>query len=286
MVAPTTQALLTQWNWAPSVLLGILLTGGAYSFVCGPYARRHGWARPSRTQVAWFAASEVVLVLALLSPLDVLSDTYLFSAHMVQHLFLATLWPPLVLAALPDWTVRPIVRSRIIAPLVSFLTYPAIALILFNADIYLWHVPALYDATLRDENVHILEHVTFMFFGLVNWWPLLSPLPERRLSYPFQILYLFVDGMFMMVLGIVFTFSPVVFYSAYSVAPRLWGLSALTDQQIGGLVMWYPGNLPYAVLLVFAFYRWFDGGDPARDAGLASHSQSPTINSPRPEVSK
>jgi cytochrome c oxidase assembly factor CtaG len=285
VVAPSTSALLTQWNWAPSVVLGILLMGGAYIYAAGPLRRRHGWQGPTRAQLTWFALSDVVLVIALLSPLDAISDQYLFSAHMVQHLLLATVWPPLVLMALTPWMVRPIFRSGIIAPFVSFLTYPAIALVLFNIDVYLWHIPAMYNATLQHENVHILEHVTFMFFGLLNWWPLLSPLRELRLSYPFQILYLFLDGMFMMVLGIVFTFSPVVFYSAYSSAPRLWGLSALTDQQIGGLVMWYPGNLPYAVLLAVAFYRWFDGGDEFHETDLASPSQSPTINSPRPEVS-
>jgi putative membrane protein len=286
VVAPSTQALLTQWTWEPSVILGILLTGGAYIYAIGPLRRRHGWPPPSRAQIIWFMAAEVVLVLSLLSPLDVMGDEYLFSAHMVQHLFLATLWPPMVLLGLTPWMVRPIFRARAIAPLVSFLTYPAVAIVLFNADIYLWHVPAVYDATLSNENIHILEHLTFMFFGLLNWWPLLSPLREQRLSYPLQILYLFLDGMFMMVLGIVFTFSPVVFYSAYLSAPRLWGLTALSDQQIGGLVMWYPGNLPYAVLLAMAFYRWFDGGDPSRGAELAPASQSPTINSPRPEVSK
>jgi putative membrane protein len=285
VVAPSTSALLTQWSWAPSVVLGILLMGGAYIYAAGPLRRRHGWQGPTRAQLTWFALSDVVLVIALLSPLDAISDQYLFSAHMVQHLLLATVWPPLVLMALTPWMVRPIFRSGIIAPFVSFLTYPAIALVLFNIDVYLWHIPAMYNATLQHENVHILEHVTFMFFGLLNWWPLLSPLRELRLSYPFQILYLFLDGMFMMVLGIVFTFSPVVFYSAYSSAPRLWGLSALTDQQIGGLVMWYPGNLPYAVLLAVAFYRWFDGGDEFHETDLASPSQSPTINSPRPEVS-
>jgi cytochrome c oxidase assembly factor CtaG len=285
VVAPSTQALLTQWNWEPSVVLGILLTGGAYTYAIGPLRRRHGWLAPSRAQIAWFMAAEAVLVFSLLSPLDAISDQYLFNAHMVQHLLLATLWPPMVLLGLTPWMVRPIFRARALAPLVSFLTYPTVAIVLFNVDVYLWHIPAMYDATLRNENVHILEHLTFMFFGLINWWPLLSPLREQRLSYPFQILYLFLDGMFMMVLGIVFTFSPVVFYSAYSSAPRLWGLSALTDQQIGGLVMWYPGNLPYAVLLAIAFYRWFDGGEPSRPTDLAPPPQSPTINSSRPEVS-
>jgi putative membrane protein len=285
VVAPSTQALLTQWNWEPSIILGILLTGGAYMYAIGPLRRRYGWNAPGRSHIAWFMAAEVVLAISLLSPLDAISDQYLFSAHMVQHLFLATVWPPMVLLGLTPWMVRPIFRARAIAPLVAFLTYPAVAIVLFNVDVYLWHIPAMYDATLRSENVHILEHLTFMFFGLINWWPLLSPLREQRLPYPFQILYLFLDGMFMMVLGIVFTFSPVVFYSAYSSAPRLWGLTALTDQQIGGLVMWYPGNLPYAVLLAVAFYRWFDGGDASHGPGLAPPLESPTINSPRPEVS-
>jgi cytochrome c oxidase assembly factor CtaG len=285
VVAPSTSALLTQWNWEPSVVLGILLTGGAYTYAAGPLRRRHGWQGPTRIQMIWFALAELVLAISLLSPLDAISDQYLFSAHMVQHLLLATVWPPLVLMALTPWMARPLFRGGIIAPFVSFLTYPAVALVLFNVDVYLWHIPALYDATLQNENIHILEHLTFMFFGLLNWWPLLSPLRQQRLSYPFQILYLFLDGMFMMVLGIVFTFSPVVFYSAYSSAPRLWGLSALTDQQIGGLVMWYPGNVPYGVLLAVAFYRWFDGGDAFHETDLVSPSQSPTINSPRPEVS-
>jgi cytochrome c oxidase assembly factor CtaG len=110
-----------------------------------------------------------------------------------------------------------------------------------------------------------------MAFGLINWWPVLSPIREQRLSYPLQVLYLFADGMFMMVLGIVFTFSPIVFYSPYLAAPRLWGISALTDQQLGGLIMWYPGNIPYAISLIAAFYKWFEGGEEA------SPAQSPTI---------
>ncbi len=284
MVAPSTQALLSQWNWQPSIWLGILLAAGAYTIAVVRVRRNRGDRDPRHAPIAWFVVSELVLILSLMSPLDAISDQYLFSAHMVQHLLLATLWPPMVLMGLTPWMVRPIFNVRALAPFVSFLTYPAVAIVLFNVDVYLWHIPAMYDATLRSETVHIVEHLTFMFFGLLNWWPLLSPLREQRLSYPFQILYLFLDGMFMMVLGIVFTFSPVVFYSAYASAPRLWGLGALADQQIGGLVMWYPGNLPYAVLLAMAFYRWFDGGDPAPDSDLAP-PRSPTINSPRPEVS-
>jgi putative membrane protein len=170
----------------------------------------------------------------------------------------------LLLLSIPEWLGRRIVGLPVIGGLISFLTYPAIALILFNVDVYLWHLPGLYDLTLKYEEIHIVEHLTFMAFGLLNFWPVLSPVREQRLSYPLQILYLFADGMFMMGLGILFTFAPSAFYSVYQTAPRLWGLSSGTDQQIGGLIMWYPGNLPYGVLLVVAFYRWFDGADPSR----------------------
>jgi putative membrane protein len=219
--------------------------------------------------------SELVLVASLLSPLDTISDEFLFSAHMVQHLFLAALWPPLVLAATPGWLVRPVFRHPALGPIASFLTYPAVGLVLFNFDVYVWHLPALYNATLQYLPIHILEHLTFMAFGLLNWWPVLSPAEEQRLNYPLQVLYLFLDGMLMMVLGIVFTFSPIVFYTAYDSAPRLWGISLGTDQQIGGLIMWYPGNLPYAVYMVIAFYRWFEGDEDSQ----ALAPPSPTIGS-------
>jgi cytochrome c oxidase assembly factor CtaG len=276
--APTTQALLTQWNWEPSVLIGLILFSAAYFYLIGPLRERHSLGPPvSRGKQALFVVSMVVVALALLSPLDYVGDEFLFSAHMVQHLLLAAVWPPLLLLSLPDWLPRRIFRQRGITSVATFCTFPAVAIAAFNIDIYLWHLPGLYDLTLQNEGVHILEHLTFMAFGILNWWPVLSPAPEQRLSYPLQVLYLFADGMFMMVLGILFTFAPTVFYSPYVSAPRLWGISALTDQQLGGLIMWYPGNLPYAVWLVIAFYRWFEGDGLTPAEAQSMQSQSPTI---------
>lgn len=272
MQAPSTGELLSHWDWEPSILIGLALLSVGYAYAVGPLRRRQQLGPPvRRAQVLYFILAQLTLVLALLSPLDEIGDEYLFSAHMVQHLLLAALWPPLLLLSMPQWLVRPLFRRESFAGFVAFVTHPAMALILFNVDVYLWHLPGLYDVTLQNQSIHIAEHLTFMGFGLLNWWPVLSPLHEQRLSYPLQILYLFADGMFMMVLGIVFTFSPTVFYSPYLSAPRLWGLSPLSDQQVGGLIMWYPGNLPYGVLLIIAFYRWFEGGEQANP------SQSPTI---------
>ncbi|GAC1443325.1 MAG: cytochrome c oxidase assembly protein [Chloroflexota bacterium] len=280
MIAPTTQALLTQWHWQPSVLIGLVLITTMYWYAIGPARRRYSLGPPpTRSQTTYFVLSVVLLVVALISPLDSISDTYLFSGHMIQHLLLATLWPPLVLLSIPAWLVQNLVRKPGWA-IFSVFSYPAVALVLFNLDIYFWHVPLFYNLTLSNEGIHILEHVSFMLFGLCNWWPVLSPLGSQRLAYPFQVLYLFANGMFMMILGILFTFSPTVFYSAYTSAPRLWGISALTDQELGGLIMWYPGNLPYGVLLIVAFYRWFDEGGPSSSESHNIPTQSHTIGPP------
>jgi putative membrane protein len=278
VAVPSTSALLSQWSWEPSVLLGIALLTGLYVYAIGPYRARHALGPPAtRRQVIAFLAAQMTLVIGLLSPLDYIGDVYLFSVHMVQHLLLATIWPPLMLLAIPPWLGRRILVWPVLGGLIGLCAQPVVATIIFNLDIYVWHIPFMYDATLANEYVHILEHVTFMAAGLIVWWPILGPVPENRLSYPIQTLYLFLNAMLMMVLGIVFTFAPDPFYAPYTRVPRLWGISAASDQQIGGLIMWYPGNLPYAVFLVVRFYQWFDGADPGR---MEQQVQSHTIERP------
>jgi putative membrane protein len=281
VLAPSTQQLLTEWSWEPSVVLGILAFTCLFLYAVGPYRRRHDLGPPiSRGKMAWFIASDLVLIVALLSPIDEIGDRYLFSVHMVQHLLLAGAWPVFILLALPGWLVRPLLQKPFLGALIQFCTVPAIAIAIFNADLVFWHIPVLYDLTLANEAIHIIEHLTFLAFGVVAFWPVLNPMVERRLAYPFQVLYLFVSGMVMMVLGIVFTFSPIVFYSPYAAAPRLWAISAISDQQLGGLIMWYPGNLAYAVLLVVAFYRWFDGDEIVPAERSAYQPQTHTIGPP------
>ena len=278
-VVPSTSELLTRWSWDPSIIIGILAVSAAYFYAVGPLRRKRDLRPPvSRGQVCFFISAQLLLALALLSPLDDIGDEYLFSAHMVQHVVLAAVWPPLVLLSLPPWLVRPVFTGPF-RSLAEFFTLPVIALIAFNIDIYFWHIPPFYDATLTNEQIHIVEHLSFMAFGLLVWWPILSPIARQRLSYPIQVLYLFAAGMFMMALGIVFTFAPVAFYQPYVDAPRLWGFSPVSDQQLGGLIMWYPGNVPYGIALVVAFYRWFDGSDDVVEVELP---QSSTIGPPLP----
>jgi cytochrome c oxidase assembly factor CtaG len=254
---------LTQWDWEPSIVVGTALIVGLYLYALDSLRKRYYPAEQVKTgQTVAFLLGMFIMFLALVSPLDELGDSYLFSAHMLQHLCLTMVGPPLLLIGTPAWMVKPLLRNRAVFLIAKFFTYPAIAFFLFNADFWLWHVPPLYNATLENLSIHILEHLTFIIFGVLNWWPIYSPLEEGlpRLSLGGRILYLFLSGMPMVALGAGLTFSPPI-YAPYLAAPRIWGLSAATDQQLGGLIMWVPVNIAYIVMVSIIFIRWMQKQD-------------------------
>jgi cytochrome c oxidase assembly factor CtaG len=248
---------LTQWTWEPSILIGTALITGLYLYAIGPLRKRYYPAEQVRRgQTISFLLGMLVMFLALVSPLDELGDSYLFSAHMVQHLFLTIVGPPLLLLGTPEWFVKPLLRNKVVFKIAKALTYPAIAFVLYNADFWLWHAPPLYNATLENQSIHILEHLTFIICGLLYWWPIFSPSKELpRLSFGGQILYLFLSGMPSVLLGAGLTFSPPL-YAPYLAAPRIWGISAATDQQLGGVIMWVPVSIFYIVIMSVLFIRW------------------------------
>jgi putative membrane protein len=247
---------LTQWDWEPSILIGTALIIGLYLYAIGWFAERHGYERVSRGKALAFVLGVDIIFLALVSPLDRLGDKYLFSAHMVQHLLLTMVGPMLMVIGTPEWFLRPIVRNKVLFAVARFLTYPAVAFVLFNGVFFLWHAPALYDATLINSTLHIFEHLTFIIFGILFWWPLLSPSKDLpRLSMGGQVLYLFLGGMPCVLLGAGLTFAPPL-YTPYIAAPRAWGISAATDQQLGGLIMWVPVNISYIIVMSALFISW------------------------------
>ncbi len=245
---------LTQWNLEPSILIGTVLITGLYLYALGPFRKRHFSDEPIMAgQTIAFLSGMLIMFLALISPLDELGDSYLFSAHMVQHLCLTIIGPPLLLLGTPEWMVKPALSNNKVA---KVLTYPVVAFVLYNVDFWLWHAPLLYNATLENQSIHILEHLTFIFFGLLYWWPIFSPSKDLpRLSFGGQILYLFLSGMPSVLLGAGLTFSPPL-YAPYIAAPRIWGISAATDQQLGGLIMWVPVSIFYIVIMSVLFIRW------------------------------
>src|SRR6185503_18398336 len=186
-----------------------------------------------------FAGGLLVILIALVSPVDDLGEHRLFTMHMVQHLLLADLAPILLLLGLSRAFLRPAVRRlRPVEERLGPLAHPAVALALYVGLMWLWHIPAMYELALDHAWAHALEHASFFTAGVAFWWYLIEPVPPRhRLTGPWALAYLASAKILMGMLGVVLAFSPDAMYSTYEDAPRTWGLTALEDQNVGGLVM-------------------------------------------------
>ena len=255
---PTATFSWTDWHLHPSILVGIAAWAAAYVLGVGPLRRRYGWAaEPEPRKGLLFGLGILVLFLALQSPLHDLGDEFLFSAHMTQHMLLTLVAAPLLLWGTPGWLLQPLLRRPGVFPTARFLTRPLIAIATFNATLLLWHLPPAYEAALDLRGVHILEHLLFLGTALLMWWPILSPVPELpRLNPPLQMLYLFVQSMLPAVLGAFITFSGSLLYPTYAAAPRVFDMTAIVDQQLGGLIMKVPGTLLLWGVVTVVFFRW------------------------------
>jgi cytochrome c oxidase assembly factor CtaG len=249
---------LHAWNWAPSVLIGVALLAAGYLAATGPLRWRFPGSEPvTRRQTTWFMLGLFVILFALVSPLDFIGDNYLFSSHTIQHILLTLVGPPLLLLGTPGWLLRPVLSWPGMLRLARVLTMPLVAFALFNANFMLWHLPAPYEATLQNEWLHTFEHLLFMATGVILWWPIFSPLEELpRLSYPAQMLYLFMNTFPMTILSAFLTFAPSPLIATYADAPRLFGLTVMGDQELAGLIMWMPGGMIFLVALSAVFFKW------------------------------
>ena len=260
-----------RWDLHPSVVIGLVLLGGLYVYW-------GGLRGTSRRKIAAFAGSLLVLFGALNGPLHNLSDQYLFSAHMAQHLLLTLVFPPLLLYGTPAWVVRPLLRPRWVMGLGRVVTRPLWAALLFTGPITIWHAPALYEAALRNHNLHIVQHLIFLTTAVVMWWPVLSPVPELpRIPHLLQMLYLFLLGIPMSIAGALITLSGSVLYPFYAAAPRVWNLSPMDDQQIGGLLMWVLGGLMLWIVMTVIWFRysiWDARSDAEKEVPLEAYSPS------------
>jgi putative membrane protein len=234
-----------------------LALAAAYAWFTGPVRRRRQMPPVAPRQVAAYGGALLVIVGALNGPLHHLSDEYLFSAHMVQHLLLTLLMPPLFIAGVPGWIVDQLTAPRAVYPVARFLTRPLIAFAVPNAVLAVWHFPGPYGRAMESHDVHIVMHLTMMVTAGMLWWPVLSP-SERlpRLSRPMQMLYLFALGLPMSLIGAMITLADHPLYRFYVTVPRLFGLSPLEDQRIGGLTMWVPGMLVFWSAMTVVWFRW------------------------------
>jgi putative membrane protein len=249
-----------EWSWSlhPSVLIGTGLLGALYVWGIGPLRRRRQLGPPvPAPRRASFAAALLVLLVSLNGPMHDLSDYYLFSVHMVQHLLLTLVFPPLLIYGTPGWLLRPLLRPPMVLLVARFVTRPLVAGVIFAVTLAIWHLTPFYELMMREHEVHIITHLLFMVAATIMWWPVMSPLPELpRLPYGLGMLYLFLVGIPMQVVAALITTSDQVLYPWYSVAPRTWGLSPLDDQQLGGLLMWVPGNLYMFLAIGVLFFLW------------------------------
>jgi putative membrane protein len=221
-----------------------------------PEAARRGPVRgASALHAAAFTAAILALLAALVTPLDGLGEDYLFSAHMLQHVLLGDIAPLLLLLSLSRVMMRPLTRrlsavERALGP----LAHPATGLVIWLAVMYAWHVPALYDAAAESPPLHALEHATFFAAGIAVWWPLIQPVPmRRRMEGLWPLAYIGTAKFGLAALGLYLTWSPDALYPHYEQATRIWGLSAVEDQNVGGAIMMVEQSLTFVLVLVAVF---------------------------------
>jgi putative membrane protein len=260
------------WSVQPPLLY---VAVAAMLYYAGGVGYRHTGRQGLRA--AAFAAGLVTIVLALESPIDGYADQ-LFWVHMLQHVLLLTVAPPLILLGRPwprMWRALPLqtrtrvgrtlARARWTAPLRA-LARPLPAFVLFNATVIGWHIPGAYDATLRSWAVHDVEHAMFFFTGLLFWARVIDPGPLRpRLVWPARIAFAVGAMVVGWILAITLVLVPHPLYPFYAaLAHRPGGITALTDQQLAAGMMWVPGSLSYTITFMIGFYRWLEPeGKPA-----------------------
>lgn len=248
----------TAWDAHWSIVLGCAALLAVYFWGIGPARVKYGLGEPaSRWQVASYVGAVVILFVSLTGPIHDLSDYYLFSAHMVQHMLIMMIVPPLLLLGLPAWLIRPALRLRGVTPVARFLTKPLVAFALYNVVFVVWHFPFMYNAALENHDVHIIQHLMFIATATMMWWPVVNPLPELAIMPgPVQILYLFAIGLPASVVSAFIALSEEVVYPFYGRAPRVFTLTAVEDQQLGGMIMWVPGMVLLWAAITIIFFRW------------------------------
>jgi cytochrome c oxidase assembly factor CtaG len=244
------------WTFAPIVLIALIAYVAIYVWRWR-ISRQEGGARaaPVYRLVLW-CTGVFLLFVALISPVDALGEE-LSSMHMVQHLLIADLAPICLTLGLTKWILRPATRKiHRIERAAGPFGHPAFGVFAYVGAMWLWHVPALYNAALEHPMIHTLEHLSFGAAGLLYWWHLLSPIRSRmRLGGLGPVLYMASTKLLVGFLGVLLAFSPTLLFDFYAVDGTRWGLSPLDDQHVAGLVMALEQSLVMGIALAYLFVR-------------------------------
>jgi putative membrane protein len=246
------------WHAHPSVwlLLGGIWVAYLLAVRNHPMTTREVADRRRRTTL--FSIGMAVLFVGADWPIHDLAEGYLYSIHMVQHMLFTLVAPPLLIAGIPAWMWRMMLRPRPVFVLFRFLTRPVVALILFNGLLLFTHWPEVVKLSVSSELAHFSLHTLLFGSAMVVWWPVMSPLVELpALSPPGQMMYLFIQSLAPTIPASFLTFGHTLLYPVYGTFPRIWGISALTDQLIAGLTMKIVGGLILWGFITVIFFRWY-----------------------------
>jgi putative membrane protein len=244
------------WTFDPGAVALIGLATAAYVPRWRRVRAKHGPRAAPVPRLIAFAGGVLMLVAALVSPVDRLGEQA-FTMHMVQHILLLDIVPILFIASLTKVILRPATRrlqrlERAAGP----LAHPAAAVVLYVAVMWTWHVPALYDAALRHPLLHAFEHTWFMTVGVLYWWHVLAPIrPRASMSGMGPVLYMLSTKLLVGILGIAITFAPDPLYAFYKGQAPIWGLDAGADQTLAGAIMALEQTIVMGVALAALFVR-------------------------------
>ena len=251
-------SLFSPWSFEPLQLIPTLAVAVLYERRIRTLAARgepvSGWRRAS------FWTAIALVLLAFVSPIDALGEEHFFFMHMLQHVILGDLAPLCFVAGLNGRILRPLLAFPIVEKL-RILAHPAVALPVWALNLYLWHIPFLYDAAVHNTAVHALEHLMFFTCGCLIWEPVLETLPAPAwFGTGVKIGYIFAVRLVETVLGNIFIWSSSMFYSPYRHAAE-WGITPVHDLNLGGVVMMAEGSIVTLGALVWLFLRMAAEGE-------------------------
>jgi cytochrome c oxidase assembly factor CtaG len=260
-------SLRIEWSLDPLVLVVVFSLAVLYlrGFALARASPHHA---PGSARAALFAGGLGAILIALVSPVDVLGDQ-LMVIHMLQHMLLLDIAPIFLILGLSKVLLRPATRRlQVFEERAGYLAHPVFALMAYVGLMWLWHIPAMYDAALHHSALHALEHICFALAGGLYWWHLLSPIRSRmRLAGMGPVTYMVTTKLLVGVLGILLAFAPTAIYSFYAPHPHYWGLSPRVDQNMAGLLMALEQSIVMGIALVWLFVRML--GESEREARRA-----------------
>jgi putative membrane protein len=286
------------WRWQPHpevwVLVGSVVVLAIYALrVVGPKVVPSGTPVISRSQLAWLVLGVALLWFASDWPMHDIAEEYLFSVHMTQHMLLTFALPPAFLLATPEWLARLVLGHGRAKRAFYKIARPVPAAVAFNALQLLTHWPGVVNTSVENALVHYVVHAALVSTAFLLWIPVCGPLPELRISYPAQMLYLFVTSIVPTVPAAWLTFAEGSVYSVYDIPQRLGGISVTTDQQAAGLIMKLVGGGFLWLIITIRFFQWaskfsdtdkaIDQAGPAHDLTWADVEREFEENPPPPE---